>query len=109
VEGQTYYIRFGALPKSGYSTNFATGSVEAGVSTYEATGRNGRYEVHVPEEGEWADEDLSDRIRQVQDGTDTAYVVTGAYHGTGGDGEPLLRDVQVVREIDPALLRKRET
>jgi hypothetical protein len=99
-EGRQYYVRFGELPKSGYSTNFARGTFEGGASVYDAVGRKGRLVLQVPPEGEWADQDLRDRIKQEQE----AYVVEGEYAGEGGDGEPLLRKARVVARVPSSIL-----
>ena len=112
VDGQRYFVRFGLPPTGGRSTDWTSGSSESGVSVYESVGRSGAYHIRVPEDGEWADEDLSRRIRHAQsdepDPEEAAFVVTGTIAGKGHDGEPLLSGVKVVGRIEPEQLKKNE-
>lgn len=98
------YIRFGTPPTSGRSVNSAAGTIEAGVSVYRATWRNGRILVETPADGEWALDDLRDRIRRARTGIEAVYLVTGEAIGTGHDGEPLLAGVATVGVVNPATL-----
>jgi hypothetical protein len=100
VDGQSYYVRFGDPPASGRSLNYATGSIEAGVSVYSALGRHGKLVIEVPQDGGWAEEDLRSRLRS----DDSIYIVKGDHIGTGGDGEPLLKDVRVWKRVKRELL-----
>lgn len=87
------YIRFNDLPQSGYSTNYATGEKEAGISCYEA-----RWDL------------VSGAYKRNGDGLDGAanyyimakspvYLVTGEEIGRGSDGEPLLKNVNILAKL----------
>lgn len=108
--GGKAYVRFGEPPKSGRSANYATGKLERGVSVYQATVTpEGHHVIDVPDEGEWAEQDLRDRIRKSQANEEghTAYLVHGKIVGRGGDGEPLLKAIKIIGTIDPAHLKVR--
>jgi 8-oxo-dGTP pyrophosphatase MutT (NUDIX family) len=87
---QPVYLRVGTWnPATERSGNYAAGKMEKGVSVY-ALGPHG--DPVVPPEGEWAADDLRDRMR----GDEPKFLVQGKLVGRGNDGEPLLRKVRVV-------------
>jgi hypothetical protein len=88
-EGHSY-LRVGTWRDSEESWNYATGDFEDGISVYALDPTTGQ--PIVPPDGEWADSDLADRLAS----DDPKFIVTGRETGTGGDGEPLLRDVRIV-------------
>ncbi|GCF11986.1 hypothetical protein [Dictyobacter arantiisoli] len=89
----TFYIRYGNVPKGGRSTNYATGRKEQGVSVYAAT-----YDLNTG--AIVFDGRLSGAGTLAFVSSDrTPHLVTGHYVGDGSDGEPLLRQVQVVAEL----------
>jgi hypothetical protein len=84
------YLRVGTWnPDRPISKNYATGSQEAGLSVYELD-RTGK--PITPSEGEWAEDDMQDRLAS----SDPKFLVQGMVVGRGGDGEPVLDDVRVV-------------
>jgi hypothetical protein len=87
------YLRFGPIPKNERSHNHAMGTIEKGVSVYELDENDNPI---VPTKGEWAADDLAFRQRRE---TGTRYIVQGDRVGTGHDGEPLLRNVRIVKDI----------
>lgn len=93
------YLRVGAWnPQSPRSRNYARGEIEAGLSVYELDA-NGK--PIVPAEGEWAGDDLADRMR----GDEPKFIVQGEVVGEGHDGEPLLSDPKVVGMYDEETAR----
>lgn len=99
------YLRFGALPESGQSCVGITGLHEMGVSVF--NGREG--ERH----GERQAGDIYEiELSRLMAGPDTRalriflsqrrplYLLDGEPAGMGGDGEPLLRNAAIVRELD---------
>jgi hypothetical protein len=94
--GEPIYLRIGTWnPVNPRSTNHAMGEIEAGLSVYDldAAGK-----PVVPEEGEWAADDLADRLK----GDGPKFLVQGRLVGEGHDGEPLLAEIKVVGEFDSA-------
>lgn len=89
------YIRWGALPKGGKSRNHATGQLERGVSVYAAR-YNPLLDVY-----EYADTALVGAAITYLIAGVKAYLVTGKEIGTGSDGEPLLREVEILAELQP--------
>lgn len=90
------YLRIGDWDRSTptpRSSNFATGDIEAGLSVYDL--KDGQ--PVVPEEGEWAEQDMRERLAS----DDPKYIVRGRLVGQGHDGEPLLSHVQIVRNWSP--------
>lgn len=87
--GRPVYLRVGTWnPASPYSGNYARGEREAGLSVYDL---NDGQPV-VPEESEWAEVDMLERLRSDQ----PKFLVQGLLVGEGHDGEPLLGNVVVV-------------
>lgn len=87
---QKTYLRIGNWdPKNPLSKNYAMGKIEAGLSVYELDAKGNPI---VPSDGEWAAEDLADRMR----GTSQKFLVQGDRVGVGHDGEILLSDPKVV-------------
>lgn len=93
---QQFYLRSGDLPRGGRSRNYATGELEHGVSVYDMTDHNA---PKTPPEGEWADDDLRDRLKS----DEPWHVVTGKEAGVGGDGEPVIRDPKIVGRWHPSM------
>ena len=88
---ERFYVRFGDLPKCGYSKNYANGKPEAGVSVIEARQNLLTAEIELMPYGSchswlW----IQDR---------PLYEVTGDLVGYGSDGEPLLKNCKVVTRI----------
>jgi hypothetical protein len=84
------YIRFGKCPKDGFSTNHRDGTLESGVSVFEAefAGRDYRVIIDSPAL-ECAYVSVMDR---------PAYRVYGEVIGSGADGEPVLK-VSRIRKL----------
>lgn len=109
-----YYIRFGRLPKGGRSgistghqayvlarTGMRISRREKGVSAYRAKWDGRRRKWVMPTVG-WDSyvlgmEELLDEACR---GKRPVFLVTGTEVGEGEDGEPLLADVSIVRELD---------
>lgn len=87
------YIRFGDLPKSGISKNFATGAFESGISVYDS-----RYNI-----GEGAFEICGNTligaalIGLLSD--KKIYLLTGEECGKGSDGEPTIKNATIIGEL----------
>lgn len=71
------------------SYNHAMGEREAGLSAYDL---DHDLRPIVPQEGEWAEEDMLDRLASDL----PRHLVTGRLVGEGHDGEPLLDQVRIV-------------
>lgn len=84
------YLRIGDWDRERpWSYNHAMGEREAGLSAYDL---GPGLEPVVPEEAEWAEADMRDRLRSDL----PRHLVTGRLIGEGHDGEPLLDDVEIV-------------
>lgn len=92
VPQYTAYLRFKDLPRGGRSRNYATGQLEDGVSCYglewdvlgrcwEAVGCSNPYQYI---------------LNSMRGDEVPAYIVTGERVGTGSDGEPIIRNAQIV-------------
>jgi N12 class adenine-specific DNA methylase len=87
------YLRIGKWdPKKEASRNYAAGTIESGLSVYDLDD-NGK---PIAPDGEWAETDLRDRLKSGE----RQYKVQGQLVGEGHDGEPLLRNVYIVRDGD---------
>jgi hypothetical protein len=106
---KTVYVRFGKWRPDETSFNYAAGGVEAGVSVFEAVPQGDRFRVLLDDEHDpdgrqldtllgWAERISSQSRRDVE--LSPIFIVSGNYVGVGYDGEPLLRELEVVREID---------
>ena len=93
ANAQNVYIRYGDIPASGRSRNYADGVLEKGVSVY-----RGKY---LPE----TDEIMITPSHHYQEFGELfikdrpAYIVVGEEVGIGSDGEPLLSGVRKVKKI----------
>ena len=92
---QDLYIRFGNLPKGGRSRNYATGTIEAGVSVFDA-----RYNL-LTGAVELAGGALAGAAIMAAFGAygDAVMLVTGESAGVGSDGEPVLRKVKTLAQL----------
>ncbi len=88
---KSFYFRFGDLPKDLKSKHAISGKKEKGVSVYTAT------------PNVWGIYALDDSIKFPFYGMALldrpAYEISGKVVGYGADGEPLLKDAKIVREI----------
>lgn len=82
TQGTPCYVRFGKLPKAGYSINHRDNVAEPGVSVYRAYKVAGRYVIAL------AGADAGSGLFII--GKAQMYEVTGDLAGTGSDGEPCL-------------------
>lgn len=76
-----------------FSSNFALGTIEVGLSVYDLDGQG----FPVIPDGEWAAVDLADRLRSDA----PKHLVQGLLVGEGHDGEPLLAAAVIVGEWRP--------
>lgn len=92
-----FYIRFGDVPEGERSTNHTDGSEESGVSVYGATVEGVLPDVDVP--GMFLP--YGHKLQQILflARRDT-YLVTGDEVGRGEDGEPVLKNVEVLCELE---------
>ena len=101
------FVRFGrkgkALPSSGKSRNALTGEQECGVSVYEAIERDGQYQILLPRLDGTAPATLRQCYNAAQGlwgmENNPLFEVKGDIVGTGSDGEPLLKNCEVVKQI----------
>jgi len=86
-----FFVRFGGLPTNGKSTNYSTGKFEKGVSVISASQNliDGSIELDIYGSAPswlW----VMDR---------PLYEVSGKIIGAGSDGEPVLKNAKIVKEI----------
>lgn len=104
-ESNQYYIRFGDIPKSGKSKNYATGEMERGVSAYPVKWNvsKNKWEIIENQLEEFSalfsltDDIVTGKGRPV-------YLIYGPeLDSLGSDGEPMLsaNDVQIVKKLEP--------
>lgn len=94
--GDDVYVRFGDLPENERSYNNTDDCYEDGVSVYAAEVES------VPQESDAAGMFVpvgSKTLQIIMLAQRDTYLVTGDEVGTGVDGEPLLRDVEIVCEL----------
>ncbi len=98
AELKKQFIRFGGIPENGksgiYNGDLGKVGEEKGVSVYEAIMIDGKLKLILPKiksstivSLEW----VHDR---------PVYLVSGDMCGYGSDGEPLLRNCQILKQID---------
>lgn len=98
------YIRFGEIPPGEKSQEYfrdAPVKYLAGVSVYDAKLQNGKYHIVLPNP---CNECTIDTIHgllldTIVSKSRRAYLVTGKLVGRGTDGEPLIRDINVIEDI----------
>lgn len=91
------YIRFGDIPENERSYNTADDCYEDGVSVYASE------ITSVPPESDAAGMFVpvgSKTLQILMLAQRDTYLVKGSHVGTGVDGEPLLRDVEIVAELE---------
>lgn len=91
------YGRFGDLPKGGKSKNFSTGAMEKGISAIEIRKDLESGGIDLVPYGDPSFLWVQDR---------PFYELSGQKVGLGSDGEPILKDAKVVREIPRERLRR---
>lgn len=87
------YVRFGDIPENERSKNCLTGGYEDGVSVYEAIERDDDISIILPNLSVSTCGSLSGVLDRPM------YIVEGDVVGTGNDGEPLLRNCRVIKEV----------
>ena len=95
------YVRFGHIPKDGQSLNHYTKYKEDGVSVYEALERDGKYQILLPKIESVVTLgmlfNISQNISLLKE--NPLFEVEGELIGYGSDGEPLLKDCRIIKEI----------
>jgi hypothetical protein len=95
-----YYIRFDEIPPNGKSKIYAHGEPigeEIGVSTYECVPVNGEYRILIPKKP--THNTFDDLHYFLAYFTGNKYLIFGTEMGTGSDGEPLLKDVTIIKKL----------
>ncbi len=85
------FVRFGDLPTSGRSRNYASGEYDAGVSVF--AGRKIGHRVRIVLNNNQLLGTFMFDLRGRK-----AYIVEGRCVGVGSDGEPILQDAKIVAE-----------
>jgi hypothetical protein len=94
-----YYIRFGDIPEDELS-GMGGWSNEIGVSCYHAVQIDGKFSVALPPIlNNFNFNTLLSKIYHANAGNIKVYVISGKRVGTGGDGEPLLKNIKILRDI----------
>ena len=96
------YLRFGDIPENERSKIWAgeySVGEEEGVSVYDVKiGEDGRVSICLPLP---FNRDTFDTFRMLVEYSDRkCYLVDGEYVGIGNDGEPLIKNVKVIREVE---------
>lgn len=96
-----YYLRFGKIPEDEKSSIHYRGyycGKEEGVSVYHCAIINNQPHIILPRPySEGAMDTLYGLLFYDKD--KPVYIVTGKRIGTGHDGEPLIRDVKIIKDI----------
>jgi hypothetical protein len=87
------YVRFGDIPNNELSKNYLTEEYEEGVSVYEALEREDKISLLFPDLTGSACVSLSGVLDR------PAYSVEGELAGKGSDGEPLLKNCKIIKEL----------
>lgn len=96
------YIRFGLIPKDDRSTIKSHGEVigkEIGVSVWECEIKKDKYHMVFPKNPTEHTADDFDYMMNLYTENDDIFLVTGTEVGKGSDGEPLLRNIKVIRQL----------
>lgn len=93
--GSVILVRYGGLPPDCRSKNHLTGTLEAGISVYEAILRDGAVQIILPSVETPGLVSLSGVNER------PLYEVAGVLVGRGSDGEPLLNPCRIVRDLSP--------
>ena len=107
-----YFIRFGEIPADERSRIHRNGElivgIECGVSVYDAVKIRGEWKAVLPNPCTECTVDTMHGIllsNVNNESTKKAYIVTGDIVGYGSDGEPLIRNIRVVEELDDYYFR----
>ena len=75
--------------------------IEPGVSVYDCCQRRGKWMICIPNPiHPFTMDTIKDFETDIIESTNRKiYLVTGTYVGVGSDGEPCLRDVQIIKDI----------
>lgn len=99
----TYYnkrfLRFGKIPNTNKSQNYHTKKLENGISVYEYVYHENKYKIIFPHLTYSSCVSLSGCIDR------PCYLVEGQLVGFGSDGEPLITDVQIIKEVTSELYK----
>ena len=110
IEGP--YVRFGLWRKNERSRNYQKRKLEQGVSVFE-TMKSSKLIVPKIGDSDTALSSIAQCIVEAAVKSRTPYIVRGDRIGTGGDGEPLLKNLEIVQELevykDPPFLALKTT
>lgn len=98
------YIRFGEIPKNERSGIYAgdAGKIgeEIGVSCYDCVCEDGKYRILLPLNSNMHNcATLGYLLNEYLGGERKAFLITGLEIGKGKDNEPLLKNINILREI----------
>ena len=97
------YIRFKDIPENDisgvYDGDLGKIRNEKGVSCYRAT-KNDYYQIVLPGLSEGVLYDLLSFIEDAKNGEIPIYLVEGNYIGKGSYGEPLIKNIYIVDELE---------
>ena len=102
-----FYIRFGEIPKTEKSKVYRNGDnvigEESGVSVYDAVFYDGEWKIIYPNPStEHTAQDINDFVLDIARNNSfkrQAYLVSGDKVGIGQDGEPLIVNVKIIKNI----------
>ena len=102
-----FYIRFGEIPKTEKSKVYRNGDnaigEEPGVSVYDAVFYDGEWKIIYPNPStEHTAQDINDFVLDIARNNSfkrQAYLVSGDKVGIGQDGEPLIVNVKIIKNI----------
>lgn len=88
-----YFIRFGDIPDNEMSKNFLTNENELGVSVYDCVIHNDKIGLVFPNLTYSSCVTLSGVLDR------PCYLVEGDKIGIGSDGEPLIKNIKIIKDI----------
>lgn len=102
-----YYLRFGDIPTSGLSNIWLRDEIigqELGVSVYDAVLMTDGWHVILPKP---MTREVLHTLYGLIAEKRSVYILSGEEIGIGTDGEPLLKDPQILSEITEDFWKKR--
>lgn len=96
------YIRFGEIPKNEQSKSYGVEKNEQGVSCYECLKIEDKYRILYPPVNDRWDKAagiLSVMIQRFMRHQTKCYLINGDVVGRGADNEPVIRNIQVIKEL----------
>lgn len=92
------FVRFGELPNQDFSYSGIDGGATRGISCFQAARNKSRYFLSIGAIGS-APNTLISLVSSYHQGERKIYELTGDLVGVGDDGEPLLKNAKILRQL----------